>query len=410
MRIVTVLLSILLLCVMTGDATAQTDPNAVYRTDMSADGSRFVTSSIAGLTLYDAEFNQINFRAYASETDYLYIQPYFSPDGTRILVRTEIWDSTTLETVTTLPLDKVIEPQWSADSQMILSWPRTTQIHSAQDGRLIREFQYEQRWSATNAYFTRVVGEQIIITDAETGAEVGVYTFAGQNLGWAIWNADDTRFAMSAYAIVEPGTPRSLPTSSTQALLFSLFVVEMSSGHITQLEDISSGAFFVWRADGQYLASYTNDSRLYVWDTISGAVVESYALPAEKFTTMLKYSPTGGRLVAGLVDRSVPPNLTDTTLRPTSTFSQTQLGGAFQIFAPAASPERFAEIATACDAPAALTRAANSLQTDDTQAQTLLTQLDALPADTLSPSCAADLRLMAEAIASEQGTDITPTP
>jgi dipeptidyl aminopeptidase/acylaminoacyl peptidase len=398
MRIITVLLSVVLLCVVTGDAIAQTDPNAVYRMDMSADGTRFATSNVRGLTLYDAEFNPLNFRAYTSEQDYLYTSPLFSPDGTRILVRNEIWDSNTLETMTTLPLDKVIEPQWSADSQMILTWPRTTQIHSAQDGRLIRELTYEQRWSATNAYFTRVVGEQIIVTDATTDVEVGVYTFAGQNLGWAIWNADDTRFAISAFATVEPGTPNSRPTSSTQALLYSLFVVDMPSGRITQLENVSSGAFFVWRADGQHLAGRTNESRLYVWDTTNGAVVESYALPPEKFITMLKYSPTGGRLVAGLVDRSVPPNLTDTTLRPSSTFSQTQLDGALQIFAPAATPERLQSILSECSSDDRLQSAADTL-IEAGQYQEFIARLDANTA--VSTSCAADLRLMAQALASE---------
>jgi WD40 repeat protein len=399
MRIVTVLLSVVLLYVVTGDASAQIDPNAVYRMDMSADGTRFATSNVTGLTLYDAEFNPLNFRAYTSEQDYLYISPLFSPDGTRILVLNEIWDSTTLETVTTLPIDKVIEPQWSADSQMILTWPRTTQIHSAQDGRLIRELTYEQRWSATNAYFTRVVGEQIIVTDAATDVEVGVYTFAGQNLSWAIWNANDTRFAISAFAIVEPGTPDSRPTSSTQALLYSLFIVDMPSGRITQLEDISSGAFFVWRADGQHLASGTNVGSLYVWDTTSGAVVESYALPPEKFITMLKYSPTGGRLVAGLVDRPVPSTLVDTALRPTSSFSQTQLGGAFQIFAPAASPERLQAILAECSSDTRLQSAADTL-IEAGQYQEFITRLDANTS--VSAACAADLRLMAEALATEQ--------
>jgi WD40 repeat protein len=417
MRIVTVLLSVLLMCVVMGDAIAQTDLNAVYSMDMSADGSRFVTSNIAGLTLYDAEFNPLNFRAYASETDYLYIQPYFSPDGTRILMRTEIWDSTTLETVTTLSIDKGSEPSWSPDSQMILTLPRITQIHSAQDGSLIRELPYWRVWGFDMTFFI-APGErgadQIRFMDAITDAEIANYVFPGETVGEPIWNPDGTRFAMFTFRIVERGTPNSLSTASdTQAILYSLFFVDVPSGNRIQLEGLPAGIrSAAWSPDGQYLAGGSNVASVYVWDTTTGAVVESYALPSEKWLRMVKYSPNGGRLVAGMINSPITSNLVDANLRATSTFSQAQLGGAFQIFAPDATLERFAEIAASCDAPATLTRAANSVQTEDTQAQTLLTQLDALPADTLSPSCAADLRLMAEALASErvQGTDIMPTP
>ncbi len=404
MRIITVLLIVVLLSVATGNAIAQTDPNAVYRMDMSADGTRFVTSNIAGLTLYDAEFNPINFRAYASENDYLYIQPYFSPDGRRILVLKEIWDSTTLETVTTLPLDKVIEPQWSPDSQMILTLPRGAQIHSAQDGSLIREWWYWRAWGFDMTYFV-ALGErgsdQIRFMDATTDAEIANYVFPGETVGQPLWNPDGTRFAMFTFRMVEPGTPNSLHTGSdTQAILYSLFFVDVPSGNRIQLEGLPAGiGSAAWSPDGQYLAGGSNAASLYVWDTVTGAVAESYALPSEKWLRMVKYSPNGGRLVVGMIDSPVTSNLIDTTLRATSTFSQTQLGGAFQIFAPVASPERMQAILTECSSDTRLQTSADTL-IDAGQYPQFIAQLDATTA--LPAPCAADLRLMAEALQAEK--------
>jgi dipeptidyl aminopeptidase/acylaminoacyl peptidase len=399
MRIITVLLSVLLLCVVTGDVIAQTDPKAVYRMDMSANGTRFATSNAAGLTLYDAEFNPINFRAYTSLEDYLYINPYFSPDGTRILVRNEIWDSTTLETVTTLPLDKVIEPQWSADSQMILTWPRGAQIHSAQDGSLIRELMFEQRWGSDTTYFVRSVGDQITFTDATTGAEIANYVFPGQRVGWPLWTADGTRFAMFTFRMVEPGTPNSQPIDSgAQAILESLFIVDVPSGNRIHVEGLPAGiGYAAWSPDGQYLAGGSNAASLYVWDTTTGAVVESYALPSEKWLRMVRYSPTGGRLVVGMIDSSVTSSLVDTTLRPTSTFSQTQLGGAFQIFAPAASPEKLQAITKACGVQPSVQQSLTA-QITTNKLQDFTAQVSALTDAQIPPGCKADLLAVAEAL------------
>ncbi len=405
MRIFTLVLSVVLLCVAAGDVSAQTDPNAVYRMDMSADGTRFATSNIAGLTLYDAEFNPINFRAYASENDYLYIQPYFSPDGRRILILDEIWDSTTLETVTILPPDDSTVPrQWSPDSQMILTLPRITQIYSARDGSLIRELPYWRVWGFDMTYFI-APGErgsdQIRFMDATTDAEIANYVFPGERVGGPIWNPDGTRFALFTFRMVEPGTPNSRPIDSgTQATLESLFIVDVPSDNRIHVEGLpASIGYAAWSPDGQYLAGGSNRASLYVWDTTSGAVVESYALPPEKFIYMLKYSPNGGRLVVGMIDSPVTSYLVDTTLRPTSTFSQTQLGGAFQIFAPVASPERMQAILTECSSDTRLQATADRL-IDAGQYEQFIAQLDAT-ADLPAP-CAADLHLMAEALQSEK--------
>ncbi len=121
----------------------------------------------------------------------------------------------------------------------------------------------------------------------------------------------------------------------------------------------------------------------------------------------------GGRLLTGLGSNAsyAPisnPHTPESQSVPRSTFVQNQLGGMIQFFAPVASPERLQSILAACSSDARLKNTAATL-IDNGQYQQLIALLDT--ATNLPPSCAADLRLMTEAIASEQGKPIaTPTP
>ena len=96
--------------------------------------------------------------------------------------------------------------------------------------------------------------------------------------------------------------------------------------------------------------------------------------------------------------------MVDTNLSTTSTLSLTQLDGALEIFVPLATLARFAEIAVACNAPVTLTNF-DTGHADPAaivaQAQALLTVIDALPAESITPGCAADLSAIAEAIVAE---------
>jgi WD40 repeat protein len=390
MRMVFILVAVMM-SVSTRNAIASNlNANSIYRIGVSSDGSLYATSGALGLTLYDAEFNRIHFRPYDSPNDYLYINPIFSPDGTKLLIHNEVWDAMTFETLTVLPLENVVEPQWSVGSDMILSWPRTTQIHNAQNGELVQEYSFEQRWSTTNAYFTRVSGDQIFVTDAVTGSETGVYSFPGYNLGWATWNADDTRFAVVSF-----NTPSTNSGTISQPLNYSLFIVDVPSGRMTQLEDVSSGAFFEWHPDGEVLAGFTNESNVYLWDTMTGSVIATHSVPGNRLIEVLQYTSTGGRLIIGMRENPVQIDFTEATGQASSLFTQTALDGAVQMLVPDPSIERLNAIAAACDAPVSLTQ---SLTDAVPVMADVIAQVEALPADSIPPACAADLLAVARAL------------
>lgn len=78
---------------------------------------------------------------------------------------------------------------------------------------------------------------------------------------------------------------------------------------------------------------------------------------------------------------------------------QTLANGAVQIVVPVPSPERLQAIADACNAPAAVEQSLTaSLQAD--QLSTFITQVEALPENTIPPACADDLIAVAEALQS----------
>ncbi|MBZ0274853.1 MAG: DUF3324 domain-containing protein, partial [Anaerolineae bacterium] len=84
---------------------------------------------------------------------------------------------------------------------------------------------------------------------------------------------------------------------------------------------------------------------------------------------------------------------------PRSTFAKTELDGMIQVLAPAASPERLQSILAACSDDPQLQSSAAALIAAG-QYQEFITLVDA--STTLPAACAADLRLMAEALASGQ--------
>jgi WD40 repeat protein len=397
-----------------------------YQYGWSQDGSRLIvlarndTTMIA--TVYDDQWQPLASRQIPCCSTSL------SPDGKSLLVGgapAEILDTDTLQTIRELPLP--VGAFWSRDGSEFVTInygpPGEMRIYSAADGRLLREFITPNSaiasWahaglvgSSNGAYFAAGSYNQLVLLDSITGQQVGDnYQFDGNIISYS-WSPDSTRIAISLLAYVPEGTVGSFPAPGFpgQYQLNSIVLLELDTGTITTLRSGFQYPVYLlmWSPDDRYIVTNL-DGNVYTMDSANGNLIES--LNVTPNFSIIGWSPDGARLLTGLYN-SAPyePTIYITPESPAAlrtTFVQNQLDGQIQIFTPAATPERFAEIAASCDAPATLTRAANSVQTEDTQARTLLTQLDALPADTLSPSCAADLRLMAEALASEQ--DIMPT-
>jgi dipeptidyl aminopeptidase/acylaminoacyl peptidase len=386
--------------------------------DWSNDGSKLVTVSPQGLTVYDSAFTQTNFRAFPSDITFEIPKPYLSPDGTRILVGREIWDAVSLQTLLTFNTDfPTTFPQWSHDSASIAfrNWnTKGTSIYSAEDGTLLREFSssswvsgYEDvpPWSPNERYFAITGGRSVVvILDAATGADVARYTLVDQDIGLLTWSPDSTRLAITTSNRVPLGTSGSHPDASdpSRGVIYSVIVLNVSDGQmITTITGLRDGISDVaWSPDGSQLAGYDMSRTLYVWDASTGLQIERYLTPPY-LTNFLKYSPYGGRLMVGFeMGRSISRR-DDNPPVPTATFMQPALGGSVQLVAPAASANRLQDILAQCVTDQdALTTGNNFITAGEYAA--LMEWVDQLPDSILPAVCAADLDLVAQAVSSRQ--------
>jgi WD40 repeat protein len=389
-----------------------------YHYIWSPDGSRLVVviqnDNTYIATLYDDQWQPLASRQIPS------ISLHFSPDGDSLLlsgagVPAEILDIDTLQTIRVLPAGII----WSPDGSELASFesgpPEVMKIYSAADGRLLREFTdsiaaawgwpYELLWSPNGAYFVTAIGSQLAILDAITGQQVGAnYQLDGIIISYK-WSSDSTRIAISLIKQVPEGTVGSFPaagTSPDKYELNTIDVVEISTGITTILR---SGFRYpayplLWSPDDTQITTIL-DGNLHILDSANGNVMDRFTLLPN--FTLISYSPDGGRLLTGLAN-NIPPYVVapvDSAMdlsMPLSEFRQTALDGMVEIFAPAASPERLQSILSACSSDGRLQRTAETL-IDAGQYQEFITRLDA---NTSVPAaCAADLRLMAQALASD---------
>ncbi|MCB9456129.1 MAG: hypothetical protein H6671_09090 [Anaerolineaceae bacterium] len=342
-----------------------------------------------------------------------------SPDGDSLLVQgetTEIWDVDTLQTIRTLS-SFIANASWSPDGSEIASFnygpPGGMKIYSAIDGHLLREFTrstatawawpYRPQWSPNGAYFVTVAGNQLVLLDAATGLQVGDNHQLDGDIYAYSWSSDSTRIAIALRKQVPTQIEGSFPVGDSVDgyALNSIVVFEISSGNIMGLRNGFRYPvyYLVWSPDDRQIATWL-DNNLIILDSATGNVIDSSGItPA---FSMIAYSSDGGRLLMGLAS-NIPydPTLNGTPVNPVvprSTFAKTELDGLIQILAPAASPERLQSILAACSDDSRLQSSADALISAG-QYQEFVTLVDA--STTLPAACAADLRLMAEALASE---------
>lgn len=390
----------------------------------SPDGSRVVVMVQNDITiiatLYDDQWQPLASRQVPT------IGLQFSPDGDSILVSStpsEIWDTNTLQTVRVLPVSaQTWSPDGSALARFNFDPPGGMKIYSAADGRLLREFTastaaawgwpYFPLWSPNGMYFVTGVSNQLVLLDAITGQQVGANYQLDGDINSYRWSSDGTRVAISLINRVPEGTVGSFPADgSGQYYLNSIVLLELATGSITTLRSgFQHSAYLLsWSPDDSYIASWL-DGILYTMDSANGNLIDSFTVTPN--FTHVSWSPNGGRLLLGLGSNTpYDPTFYSTTMKlpaPRSTFVQNQLDGLIQIVVPAPSPERLQSILAACSNDASLKSTAATL-INSGQYEQFIARLDT--ATKVPSSCAADLRLMTEAIASEQGKPIaTPKP
>jgi WD40 repeat protein len=404
------------LCVVHNSVTAQsTSLPYVYATDWSDDGSRFAITTREGLTIYDSSFNPLAFHAFPTDKAFEVPDTFLSPDGSRILVNTEIWDSSTLKIITVLGGADILPytAQWSTDSTAIAfrnGDDRGTSIYSALNGNLLRAFsssswqvgaEYGPKWSPNNVYFATLGAlDAVLILDAVTGKDIARYPVKADRIDYLSWSPDSTRIALVTTSRVKPGSPGSYPEegSPDKALRISIIILTISNGQVTtNIIGIQGGIYsLIWSSDGKQLAGNTSFSSILVWDPNTGVLLDSYQAPPYR-TLLMDYSRYSSRLMIGSnIGYPISPPQ-GRIFTPMSTYMQNELGGIIQIVVPAPSLEKLQAISEQCKVQPAVQQMLTA-QIQSKQLPTFIQQVSALTDTQILPGCKADLLAVAEAL------------
>jgi hypothetical protein len=401
----TIIWSLLLVfIILSSMAQAQDNgrPPAVYYSDWSQDGSTIAVATntntgVNELTIYNAD---LSVRSVWQRTNSgsMRIFAGLSPNGDRILTEGEVWDTSTFEP--TLIASDYYLGDWSADGALILAVPKSELgfvTLSSTTGQVIQSYSegiYNMNgpvWSPNNRFFVNSdPSGMIYVIDSQTGAVIAQEQRTNRVGGFA-WHPDSQRFVFAETLGEYPN------------FISTIYTFDISTQQLVTLMTINS---YVLRMrlspDGNQLA--IEDSGDFHIVDLASLEISTYSLLA--LVNNINYSPSGGQLMLGF-NLFVSGNVADAPLSDNVYVSQSLLGGSAQIIVPDTSPARFNQIATFCNVPNSLTNFDTSIQAEsaiETQAQTLLTQLDTLPDNTIPASCEADLRAIAQAIVTEQNS------
>jgi hypothetical protein len=396
----TIILLLIVLIVLTGAPHAQdNERRTFYYSDWSADGSTIAVATISNmglneLTMYDADLS-VRSRWQQSGQDSRRGFFGLSPNGDRILTEGEVWDTRTFQP--TLITPDYYFGDWSADGTLILAIPKSELgfvTLSSATGEIVQSYLegiYNiggPIWSPDNRFFVNSdPSDMIYVIDSQTGDIVAQQQRTVPLSGFT-WYPDSQRFVFAEKSGEYPN------------FISTINAFDINTKQVITLMTINS---YVLRMrlspDGNQLAIKASGD-FHIVD-LASLEISTYSLLALN----INYSPSGGQMLSFRLP--VSGDIVNAPLNDNVYVSQSLLGGSAQIIVPDTSPARFNQIATFCNVPNSLTNFDTSIQAEsaiETQAQTLLTQLDALPDNTIPASCEADLRAIAQAIVSEQNS------
>jgi WD40 repeat protein len=252
---------------------------------------------------------------------------------------------------------------WSFDGQNFRAMPVTfeTTVYDLQWNSLQNELGIATQWGIT-------------IIDDFTSSSSNTRSLSGFYLNFA-WSPDGSRIA-----------------AANRDRLVD--VIDVASGvRQAQLDPpISSTegiAALGWSSDSQRITAVTFDGSTETWDLSTRFSVSNSNLSEVTIgRNAAAWSPFAGRIaLAGITD-SIHDSSSSAQLPP------------FTILVPDPSIERLNAIAAACDAPVSLTQ---SLTDTAPVMADVIAQVEALPADSIPPACAADLLAVARALEGQAG-------
>ncbi|MBW4437804.1 MAG: WD40 repeat domain-containing protein [Pleurocapsa minor GSE-CHR-MK-17-07R] len=317
----------------------------------------------------------------------------WSPDGMRFSTGGEIRDARSLELLLTLNANSGIGG-WSPDGMQVLAWADELSLglYESRTGELLRTISVGEivpdavSWSPNGAYFALLLPTGITnIISAEDGRQIASIPMA-YPIGLR-WSPDSQYLAAAFYTEVEPGTPNILPYALSPTIAFVMVWDALSGSVVQEFSGLPALPLeFSWHPQRPELAGGAGEGIVYIWNI---ETEEQELFRSLSALTNLEYSVFGGRLVVG----SWRENQVAFDTQPfemASPIEQVQdvVPDTLVLIVPDPSIERLNAIAAACDAPVS-----PSIDMTD-----YITQVEALPADSIPPACAADLVAVARAL------------
>lgn len=371
-----------------------------------------------------------------------YVAPMtWSPDGTRVAVINndiEVREADTGRILLTLSDDANIPMlAWSPDSSIIAvpSSHQTVKLWSAADGQLLNTLSGQNDFITTVTWTidgTRLVSigadsrPSLFLWDAKTGNLISTHN--GGTVVAAAFSPDGKKFVVSnslSISILDGVTfevlatsPRvpcctnqmySLKWSSDGAMLVTgsinglvtlwdantaqaLQQFQANSHYALQSQDVDNLALswvraITFGAEDSTILAVSGDGTIGEWDITSGALIQEKQI--EPVLTAA-WSPYGGRLA--VLETTIQDIL---SLNDAPVFDISSLKRTFKVIVPMPTQKQLRTIADACNIPTTVR------QTLDAQMDTLsnfVSQVAALPEDTIPPACSTDLLAVANAL------------
>jgi WD40 repeat protein len=228
-----------------------------------------------------------------------------------------------------------------------------------------------------------------IRTYSETSAmENPLWYFRDIAVGAFTWNSQGTQivFATQVFpSIVNP----------SRKSYARVYIIDQNGNELQHFvtQDTSTIYGIDISLDDRLIATHSLEGVITVWEAQTGTSLAIYR-GTDLYPAHTKFSPYGGKLAYSVnVPLSAP--LSDPGL----------VGSGVSIVVPVASIKRLNDIAKLCDNNKSSTQSQNTLFSIDSMGKltvsdlpNFITQVKALPADTIPPACAADLIAVAEAI------------
>ncbi|MCB9456130.1 MAG: WD40 repeat domain-containing protein [Anaerolineaceae bacterium] len=333
-------------------------------------GSRIAVATNFGVKIYDQNF--VMLASLTSDVNKSFHIYAWHPDGQRIFINGEYYDSATLTRSNTQDEFSTFSPNGRLALQMATDELGGYLIYDMMNRSLINriaagEYFEELTWSYDGAYLAAATGTYIVVMDVFDANHMVRIPIDGQTYTIA-WNSVN-------YQIAAQVTQSTIISSTEQTTTESIQIFDAVTGsNIQRIEstgDLQGNMY--WTPDGRYFISQIGSNTFSVRDSITYQVAEVFNTPEPIGATAL--SPYGGRLLYG-------------TYLPLADNQSSLIIPS--VYLPVPSDERLDEIIKLCGLAPGVEE---SLST-----QALTAQLTTLPSGAIPPGCAADLIAVAQAL------------